>query len=195
MIDYENMCPICLNTFKTDSSGNHIDIGITDCNHKFCLTCIVRHGKRRNTCPMCRNEFLDPYNFSPRAFHSEEELIVANNMGYDVEVDSQGEIEVMNWYYGGEVQERMQEMPPPPPLIPPGVTINNVTFDPSNIHLNSNYFTFNEDYLVEEEEDEPEPEPESEPEPSGTSRRIFNEIYDETVSLSDSNESSSDNEL
>ena len=188
MIDYENMCPICLNKFKTDSSGNHIDIGITECNHMFCLSCIIRHGKRRNTCPMCRNEFLDPYNFSPRAFHGEEELIVADNLTFDIEVDQQNEIEIENWYYGN-LQETLQEQL----HRPPGITINNIIFDSSNIHLNSNYFAFDEEYLVEEN-DEPEPEPESEPEPSSAYRRLINDRYDEIISLSDSNPSSDEDE-
>lgn len=194
MIDYENMCPICLNTFKSDSSGNHIDIGITECNHKYCLTCIIRHGKRRNTCPLCRHQFLDPYNFSPRAFYSDDELIVANNISFNIDIDQQEETEINTWYYGEQIQEVIQEVPPPPPTS--GITINNITFDPSNIHLHSNYFAaFDEEYSVEEDDEYLEPEPESEPEPLLLYHTLNNEPYDEIISLSNSDASSSEDEL
>ena len=62
-------CPICMNELLKDSSNNYINFAVTNCGHKFCLSCIIRYGKRHNICPLCRNEFLDPYNFSPRAFH------------------------------------------------------------------------------------------------------------------------------
>jgi hypothetical protein len=75
----DNICPICLNNFEKDINGIDINFAITNCNHKFCLSCIVRHGKHKNLCPMCRGEFLDPKNFSPRSYNNENE----NNLVLD----------------------------------------------------------------------------------------------------------------
>jgi hypothetical protein len=53
-------CPICMNVINKDASNNPINIGITSCGHIFCLSCIIKHSKRKYTCPMCRSEFIDP---------------------------------------------------------------------------------------------------------------------------------------
>jgi len=75
----DDICPICFNNFEKDINGKDINFAITNCNHKFCLSCIVRHGKHKNLCPMCRGEFLDPKNFSPRSFNNNDE----NNLVLD----------------------------------------------------------------------------------------------------------------
>ena len=79
----DNICPICLNNFEKDINGIDINFAITNCNHKFCLSCIVRHGKHKNLCPMCRGEFLDPKNFSPRSYNNENENENENNLVLD----------------------------------------------------------------------------------------------------------------
>jgi hypothetical protein len=32
-------------------------VGMLECNHGYCKTCIVKHSKNKNTCPMCRTTF------------------------------------------------------------------------------------------------------------------------------------------
>ena len=85
-MNYDNICPICFNEFELDPCGNPINIAITNCNHKFCLQCIVIHGKRKYTCPICRGEFISPSLISPLSFLFngensliEEEQIIMNN--------------------------------------------------------------------------------------------------------------------
>ncbi len=117
------MCPICFNEFDLDICGNLVNIAITKCNHKFCLSCIIQHGKRKYTCPICRGEFISPSIISPLSFlfngessFIEEEQIIMNN-------NDQSETEINNWYYGPN-QEFAQE-----PLLPR----INITYDSSNV--------------------------------------------------------------
>ena len=46
-------CPICME--KIDKKG----IVITECNHKFCLTCILVNYDHSIKCPMCRSLIID----------------------------------------------------------------------------------------------------------------------------------------
>ena len=32
---------------------------VTECNHKYCLKCLIEHLKRNNTCPLCREKVLE----------------------------------------------------------------------------------------------------------------------------------------
>ena len=43
-------CPIC---FIDIGEKNYV---ITDCNHKFCLTCFLKCMEKKSKCPICRNE-------------------------------------------------------------------------------------------------------------------------------------------
>lgn len=124
IMDYDNMCPICFNDFDIDACGNCINFAVTNCNHKFCLSCMIRHSKRKYTCPICRGEFINPATLSPLSFlfHNEsniieeEEEIAMNN-------EIQSEIEIDNWYFGGN-QDYTQE-----PLVPR----INIVYDASNV--------------------------------------------------------------
>ena len=47
-------CCICFNTIgKTN-------VFITECNHKFCGTCILKHICESNLCPLCRHKLTNP---------------------------------------------------------------------------------------------------------------------------------------
>ena len=46
-------CPICLDTFKQPYS-----IG---CSHLFCKNCINKWLEVKNTCPVCRNDFIGSF--------------------------------------------------------------------------------------------------------------------------------------
>jgi len=92
-MNYDNICPICFNEFDKDICGNIINLAITNCNHKFCLQCIIIHGKRKYNCPLCRGEFINPSCISPRNNLSEE-LQREQEMIFNVA----GEDEVDTWY-------------------------------------------------------------------------------------------------
>ena len=47
-------CAICMD--ELDSSKNFAK---TNCQHSFCLTCLVKALKNNNTCPMCRTNIED----------------------------------------------------------------------------------------------------------------------------------------
>ena len=46
-------CPICLDEIGDKNSC------VTECGHKFCLKCLYRALKEKNTCPMCRAELVE----------------------------------------------------------------------------------------------------------------------------------------
>jgi hypothetical protein len=46
-----DVCPICQDAIK--------DEYVTECNHKFCDTCITAWFKLHNSCPYCRKQFYD----------------------------------------------------------------------------------------------------------------------------------------
>jgi hypothetical protein len=187
-------CPICLNTLQRDLSNNYINIAITSCSHIFCLACIVQHSKINVSCPLCRNEILDPNIFG---IQNEEQII-----GTDIHNE---------WIFTSwadqlrEINERSFQM-----NSITGITIQTQPLDLSNSPyfgaIPSEYFadiedtvdnyTFNfigSDFI--EPEPEPENEPESEPEPF--INEVTNQIYDYSISFSssqDSNDENSDNE-
>jgi len=49
MLKQKDICSICLQTLSKK------DIGITDCNHVFCYTCLYNSSLHVNTCPNCRS--------------------------------------------------------------------------------------------------------------------------------------------
>ena len=49
----EEYCPICMETLKENKN-----ICITECSHKFCSKCILKHSKKNNNCPLCRNTLV-----------------------------------------------------------------------------------------------------------------------------------------
>lgn len=52
-------CAICLQIINKNNSC------ITECNHGFCLTCIVKHFKYNNSCPICRKALIDNNTSTP----------------------------------------------------------------------------------------------------------------------------------
>lgn len=185
-------CPICLNTLQRDLSNNYINVAITSCGHIFCLACIVQHSKRNVSCPLCRNEILDPNIFG---IQNEEQII-----GTDIHNE---------WIFTSwadqlrEINERSFQM-----NSITGITIQTQSLDLSNspyfgaipseyfadIEDTVDNFTFN--YIASEfiePEPEPENEPESEPEPCVDIHETTNQIYDYSVTFS-SSENSDDEE-
>ena len=185
-------CPICLNTLQRDLSNNYINVAITSCGHIFCLACIVQHSKRNVSCPLCRNEILDPNMFG---IQNEEQII-----GTDIHNE---------WIFTSwaeqlrEINERSFQM-----NSITGITIQTQPLDLSNspyfgaipseyfadIEDTVDNFTFN--YIASEfiePEPEPENEPESEPEPCVDIHETTNQIYDYSVTFS-SSENSDDEE-
>ena len=49
LIINDNICTICLDNLK---ENNYVK---TNCNHTFCLSCLLLHLKVNNTCPCCRS--------------------------------------------------------------------------------------------------------------------------------------------
>lgn len=202
MIDYDNHCPICIEEFEDDGSGNLINYAITKCGHKFCLSCIIRHGKRKNLCPLCRQEFLNPVNFSPKAFESprnifnsiqnDTEILQRFEINYNITSNFDNtEIEVENWYFG-ERENTMENNPR---------AIENVYYPDASYSLyyrqrnspfsgrtrNASYFDYEEDissgseyHSLLEDDDENTVNIET------RSRDISNNFYDEALSLTDS---------
>lgn len=187
-------CPICLNTLQRDLSNNYINVAITSCGHIFCLACIVQHSKRNVSCPLCRNEILDPNIFG---IQNEEQII-----GTDIHNE---------WIFTSwadqlrEINERSFQM-----NSITGITIQTQSLDLSNSPyfgaIPSEYFADIEDTVdnftfnyIASEIIEPEPEPENEPEsePEPFINEVTNQIYDYSISFSssqDSNDENSDNE-
>jgi hypothetical protein len=178
-------CPICLNTLQRDLSNNYINVAITSCSHIFCLACIVEHSKINVSCPLCRNEFLDPNIFG---IQNEEEII-------DSDIHS-------GWIFTSwteqlrEINEQLNSRN--------GIVTQNSSLDLSSssyfgpaipseyfadIEDTMDNFTFNyigSDFIEPEPEaeNEPESERESEPEPYIDIHETTNQIYDYSITFS-----------
>jgi len=133
-MNYDNCCPICFNDFDLDICGNCINFAVTKCNHKFCLSCIIIHSRKKYTCPLCRGEFISsncvPFSLFEQDNTIHQELEIANNIQRDMEVNS--------WYFGNN-QDHYQE--PIMPHINISYDASNVTFsyrDNINIQTNEN---------------------------------------------------------
>ena len=48
----DNICPICLDTIK------ETNFCVTDCKHKFCLSCLHTSLLNKESCPLCRNDLV-----------------------------------------------------------------------------------------------------------------------------------------
>jgi len=60
-------CAICMD--ELDSSKNFAK---TNCEHSFCLTCLVKALKNNNTCPMCRANIEDEKPSNTKALSLED---------------------------------------------------------------------------------------------------------------------------
>lgn len=204
MIDYDNNCPICIEEFETDVCGNFINYAVTKCGHKFCLSCIVRHGKRKNLCPLCRQEFLNPIHFSPKAFDSpqsifndienEEQILQRYELNYNITRNVDDEIDVENWYFG-ERRDPIQESPRmiensyyPDASFSWYTRYRNSIF--SGRTRSSSYFDYEENVSSESDYQTTLLEPSNSFDVSIDTRMrdVSNNFYDEVLSLSDSDE-------
>ena len=70
----EEICPICMETLNCDSN-----ICITSCNHKFCSQCMIKHSKKNNNCPLCRNTLVIGY---VKPDFTEEDIDETYNEGF-----------------------------------------------------------------------------------------------------------------
>tara|TARA_Y200000002_G_scaffold320107_1_gene279781 strand:+ start:1521 stop:2189 length:669 start_codon:yes stop_codon:yes gene_type:complete len=208
MIDYDNNCPICIEEFETDVCGNFINYAVTKCGHKFCLSCIVRHGKRKNLCPLCRQEFLNPIHFSPKAFDSpqsifndienEEQILQRYELNYNITRSVDDEIDVENWYFGENFSERRNSIQENPMMIEntyyPDASFALYTRYRNSIFSgrtrSSSYFDYEQDVSSESDYQTTLLEPNESVDVSIDTRMrdVSNNFYDEVLSLSDSDE-------
>lgn len=67
-IDYNKICPICLNDLVINN--NYANVAITVCSHLFCYDCIINNRYVSNKCPKCRKEliFSDIYKATNKLF-------------------------------------------------------------------------------------------------------------------------------
>ena len=65
-------CPICLDEIGDKNSC------VTECGHNFCLKCLYRSLKEKNTCPMCRQalQYFTYNGLSTRIISVEKEEVV-----------------------------------------------------------------------------------------------------------------------
>jgi hypothetical protein len=79
-----NKCPICHETILDK------DNCITDCDHKFCLSCILESCKYKNTCPICRVQLYE-YNIN-----NEDENDQPQNEIVPTEIENEILLRIMN---------------------------------------------------------------------------------------------------
>jgi hypothetical protein len=66
---------------------------ITECNHKYCLKCLLEHLKRNNSCPLCREKII-------------EEPLESSSESSESEADTTNEpevIEIKSFEYYGKI--------------------------------------------------------------------------------------------
>ena len=104
MYNEENTCPICMNEYETDNSGNKINYAVTKCGHAFCLSCLIVSAIKKDECPLCRNVyFTRPANTNNNNNDNSNPFFPPVYNTFSLDEDS-----VSNWYYGN-LQERLQE--------------------------------------------------------------------------------------
>ena len=79
-----NQCPICREMILDK------DNCITECDHKFCLSCILESCKYKNTCPICRVQLYE-YNIS-----NEDENDESPNEAIPIELENEVLLRIMN---------------------------------------------------------------------------------------------------
>ena len=50
----ENECIICYESLNATKN-----FCVTECGHKFCFTCMMKHAQRNNGCPLCRTAMIE----------------------------------------------------------------------------------------------------------------------------------------
>ena len=86
LISNDNRCSICL-----DILNKNKNIAITDCNHSFCLSCIIKHLNNDNKCPLCRNEIIDNDNCTNDSYNRITDTIACEKINeliesYDISI-------------------------------------------------------------------------------------------------------------
>jgi len=84
-------CLICYEKIKTNNCC------VTECNHVFCLTCMIKTALKKKECPYCREKILKNKETGEEEEVEEEsgleELVVNENYTLEVEVQVFGDIE------------------------------------------------------------------------------------------------------
>jgi len=73
-------CLICYEKIKTNNCC------VTECNHAFCLTCMIKTALKKKECPYCREKILKNY-------EEEDEEVENQNYVVEVEVEVFGDME------------------------------------------------------------------------------------------------------
>lgn len=60
---------------------------ITECNHKYCLKCLLEHLKRNNSCPLCREKIIEEA-FNESSSESSESEAETTNEPEVIEIKS-----------------------------------------------------------------------------------------------------------
>ena len=76
-------CLICYEKIKTNNCC------ITECNHAFCLTCMIKTALKKKECPYCREKILK----NEEIDRQEDELEENENYAVEVEVEIFGDME------------------------------------------------------------------------------------------------------
>ena len=171
-MNYDNICPICFNEFDRDICENIINIAITKCNHKFCLQCIILHGKRKYNCPLCRSEFISPNCVSPTNALSEQ---IRRDQEMIFDVDNQDEMEVEAWYYGNSQNNSQGQIVPRINIV---YDASNVTYSIRDENITNLRPVNNRYNNIEREIDTLDEYP---------IYHLENSIYDEAISIDSSN--------
>ena len=70
----DSECCICFESKKNKSQV------ITNCNHNFCLFCLLQHLKKSNDCPCCRKNILDEEKYNDLYKNTNVNNSVRNNL-------------------------------------------------------------------------------------------------------------------
>ena len=73
---------------------------VTECNHKYCLKCLIEHLKRNNTCPLCREKILEEALNQNSIDDSSDE---SNNESEEIASNQPEVIEIKSYEYYGKI--------------------------------------------------------------------------------------------
>ena len=71
-------CPICKEELR------ETNLCKTKCGHIYCLSCMIKHSKSNNLCPLCRVELFET--IQPEESESEEESEIYNSRLHNYEI-------------------------------------------------------------------------------------------------------------
>lgn len=71
-------CPICKETLS------HTNLCKTICGHSYCLSCMIKHSKTNNKCPICRKELFMNTEESESEEESELEIYESRLHRYEI---------------------------------------------------------------------------------------------------------------